>query len=401
MFYVTFSILIISKYLNSAMNYIMKFSIIYILMLLNLLYAECSDLDSTECLQWAEFCEWNEDTDMCQEIGGGGESEYGPYQFSYITESDGLRNGSDYRDGMLYYPIDAELPYGSIVLTPGWGGGSSSMTDWGEFFASHGFIAMTIGPNDEINDSHQQRAEGLLDAITTIKEEELRIDSPLFGMIDTDRFIVSGYSMGGGASQVALTLEELDSHQSIVAAIALNPTIIFEDCDICTDNEYCICLVPEFLDHDIPTLIIAGENEIDELPSYDGLLGQDIYENTPNSTLKMLYEIGDGGHSSAAYPAGEVQEKTLYWAKYHLLEDLSYCDSLLISPNNASQFMTTLQCENNLTYDVNGDGVIDNSDLVLLVVSVLNDNITQNSGDFNYDQNTDIFDILILSDHLQ
>ena len=51
--------------------------------------------------------------------------------------------------------------------------------------------------------------------------------------------------------------------------------------------------------------------------------------------------------------------------------------------------------------DVNGDGVIDNSDLVLLVVSVLNDNITQNSGDFNYDQNTDIIDILILSDHLQ
>ena len=148
-------------------------------------------------------------------------------------------------------------------------------------------------------------------------------------------------------------------------------------------------------------MIIAGENEIDELPSYDGLLGQDIYENTPNSTLKMLYEIGEGGHSSAAYPAGAVQEKTLYWAKYHLLEDLSYCDSLLISPNNASQFMTTLQCETNLTYDVNGDGVIDNSDLVLLVVSVLNENITQNSGDFNYDQNTDIFDILILSDHLQ
>lgn len=157
-----------------------------------------------------------------------------------------------------------------LFLTPGWGGGSSTMSDWGEFFASHGFLSMTIGPNDEINDSHQQRAEGLLDAIETIKEEYWRADSPLLGMVDTSRFIVSGYSMGGGASQVALTLEDFTSNHSIVAAIALNPTIIFEDCDICTDNEYCICLVPEFLDHGIPTLIIAGQNEINELPSYDG-----------------------------------------------------------------------------------------------------------------------------------
>ena len=333
---------------------------------------------------------------MCQEIGGGGESEYGPYQFSYITESDGLRNGSDYRDGMLYYPIDAELPYGSVVLTPGWGGGSSSMSDWGEFFASHGFIAMTIGPNDEINDSHQQRAEGLLDAITTIKEEELRTGSPLFGMINTDRFIVSGYSMGGGASQVALTLEDLEAHQSIVAAIALNPTIIFEDCDICTDNEYCICLVPEFLDHGLPTLIIAGQNEIDELPSYDGLLGQDIYENTPNSNLKMLYEIAGGGHSSAAYPTGAVQEKTLHWAKYHLLEELSYCDSLLISPSNASQFMTTLQCENNITYDVNGDGLLNVLDVVTLVNIILNNDDYILAGDMNQDGALDVLDIVTL-----
>ena len=56
------------------MNYIMKLSIIFIIIFFNMLHAECSDLDSTECLEWAEFCEWNDDTDICQEIGGGGES---------------------------------------------------------------------------------------------------------------------------------------------------------------------------------------------------------------------------------------------------------------------------------------------------------------------------------------
>ena len=41
--------------------------------------------------------------------------------------------------------------------------------------------------------------------------------------MDEDNFIVSGYSMGGGASNAAL----MDG--SIKALISLNPTVIFED----------------------------------------------------------------------------------------------------------------------------------------------------------------------------
>ena len=317
------------------------------------LYSECSDLDYGECLYWSYYCEWNEDTEECQEVGGGGggDTYYGPYEFSSLSESDGLRNGPDYSDGVLFYPMDAEPPYGSIVLTPGWDGGGESMYGWAEFFASHGFIAMAISPNDQVNDSHQQRAEGLLDAIQSIKQEQWRVDSPLFGFIDTTRFIVSGYSMGGGASQIALTLDDFNVTEYIVGAIALNPTIIVEDCDVCADYEYCICLVPEFLEHDIPTIVIAGQNEIDELPSYDGLLGQDIYYNTPETTDKILYEISNGSHGSAAFPSGSVQEKALYWAKYHLTEDISYCDSLLLSPDDASLYVTTIDCSPSVAID--------------------------------------------------
>ena len=371
--------------------------------LFNYIYAECSDLDSTECLQWAEYCEWNEDVGQCQEIGGGGgDTEYGPYEISSLNEGDGLRNGPAYMDGVLYYPIDAEPPYRSVVLTPGWGGGSSSMAEWGEFYASHGFLAMTIGPNDEINDTHEQRAEGLLDAITTIKEEQWRTGSPLVGLIDTNRFMVSGYSMGGGASQIALTLYDSINSQSIVAAIALNPTIIVYDCDNCPPEsaEGCWCFLPEHMIHDTPTLIIAGQNEIDELPEYDGALGQDMYVYTPETTLKMLYEISEGDHGSASFPYGNVLEKTLFWAKYHLMEDLSYCDSLLVSPSNASQFISTLECGSSLAYDINSDGEIDQSDLIMLVVSIVNGNDIEDVGDLNFDQFTDIFDILLLSDFI-
>ena len=367
-------------------------------------FADCSDLDYSDCLYWSSVCEWNEDTEQCQEIGGGvgGDIEYGPYQFSSIDESNGLRNGSDYADGVLYYPLDAEPPYKSVVLTPGHGGGSSSMAMWGEFYASHGFISMTIGPNNEIDDTWEQRAYGLLDAITTVKEEHWRTTSPVLGLVDTNRFIVSGYSMGGGASQIALTIEDPANSQSIVAAIGLNPFISLYDCDNCPPGspEGCWCFLPIHMIHDTPTLIIAGEIEIEEYPAYEGSVGQDIYAYTPETTTKMLYEIESGGHGSAAYPYGDVLEKTLFWAKYHLNEDLSYCDSLLLTPSNASQFISTLECGNLPAYDVNGDGEIDQSDLIMLVVSIMNENNITDIGDFNFDQNTDIFDLLILSDYL-
>jgi pimeloyl-ACP methyl ester carboxylesterase len=377
-------------------------TLVSIIFFINFLKAECSDLDSIECVQWSEYCEWNEETGECTEIGGGGGgSELGPYQIAYLTEADGIRNGPNYNDGRLYYPIGANPPLKSIVLTPGWGGGSSYMVGWAEFFASYGFIAIAIGPNDEINDSHEMRAEGLIDAIETIKEEDYRSDSPLFGLVDHDKFIVSGYSMGGGASQVALVLDHPYVDEAIVAAIALNPTIIFEDCDICSESEYCICLVPEFLEHDIPTLVIAGQNELNELPSYEGLLGQDIYENTPESTLKILYEIESGGHGSAEVSSISVQEKVLQWVNYHLLEDLSYCDSLLSSPNNASQFLTTLECETSISYDLNEDGEINSSDLTSLVIFIMYDNQSINPLDINFDSEVDIFDVLGFSDFIE
>ena len=81
---------------------------------------------------------------------------------------------TDYLDGVLYYPIDAEAPYKSIVFTLWFWRWSGEMSSWAEFFASHGFIAMRIGPNDPINDSHQQRGEGLIDAIESIRQENSR-----------------------------------------------------------------------------------------------------------------------------------------------------------------------------------------------------------------------------------
>ena len=137
--------------------------ILSLVITLSYLLSDCPDLlTQSECDQWPQYCSWNSDSNTCESNSGGGGgsgSGTGPYTYSTITEAQGLRNGPDYRDGVLYYPTNGTPPYKSIVITPGFGGNSSSMGNWGVFFASHGYTAMTIGPNDEINDYHYQRGE--------------------------------------------------------------------------------------------------------------------------------------------------------------------------------------------------------------------------------------------------
>ena len=62
-------------------------------------------------------------------------------------------------------------------------------------------------------------------------------------------------------------------------------------------------------------MIISGENETDDI-GYEGLLGIDIYLNHPDMTTKLLYEIIDGGHSSAIPHSEPVRMKVINWLKF-------------------------------------------------------------------------------------
>ena len=113
------------------------FTLTIFLISINYLQADCSDLDYADCLYWSEYCEWNEDSNECQEIGGGGGgTDWGPYEYLTLTESDGLRDGPDYNYAVLYYPVadsttDLNLPYKSIIMSPGWSDDGSGMDYWG------------------------------------------------------------------------------------------------------------------------------------------------------------------------------------------------------------------------------------------------------------------------------
>ena len=52
-----------------------------------LLVSDCIDLNYDHCIQYAGFCEWNQETSQCENIGGGGgEIEYGPYLYQFLIE---------------------------------------------------------------------------------------------------------------------------------------------------------------------------------------------------------------------------------------------------------------------------------------------------------------------------
>ena len=63
--------------------------IIAVLLISRAIYADCSDLNQSDCEYWSGYCSWNSEQNICEEIGGGGGGgniEYGPFEFALLTE---------------------------------------------------------------------------------------------------------------------------------------------------------------------------------------------------------------------------------------------------------------------------------------------------------------------------
>jgi hypothetical protein len=199
--------------------------------------------------------------------------------------------------------------------------------------------------------------------------------------------------MGGGASHDAAMMDN-----SIKAVISLNPTVIFEDCNLCPASTYegetfCICLVPQFVDHPVPSLIFAGEVEVNELTAYEGMLGQNIYSNLPQDTDKILFEGAGSGHGFAESPYGEVAQYSLNWLKYYALNDQSVCEDMLNTPSTSSQYLTNINCTESILGDVNNDGLINVIDIISIVNLILVSEF-QTNADINSDAQINVLDIV-------
>ena len=326
-----------------------KVFFLIVIYFLQFAFSECSDLNQTDCAAYPDYCTWNEEQNSCEDNGGGGTNN-GPYEYTYLTELDGLQSSDLYSSGFLYYPIDASPPYKSVVLIDAFGS-EPGLINWAQFYASHGYVAMSIGNLDEtLRDSnsdwdYMDRAIALLSAIETVKSENGRQISPLFNMIDTSSFAVSGYSTSGGGAHTALTIDS-----TLKTGILLNPAVAFLDSVNCNAESDYYCLIEEHLNHDVPVLIFAGENEYNELvtpddDAYDNMWALPQYEHVPDDTDKLYFESANEGHGSSIVPSGIVGKQALFWLNFFMKNDESYCDSVITQPDGVSSFLTSIICE--------------------------------------------------------
>ena len=267
---------------------------------------------------------------------------FGPYGVESFREKDGLRNGPKYAGATIYYPVtkDSKIDVlggvegsestaepirseltglSSVVLIPGFMGPERSMSRWGPYLASHGFVVMTIGTNN-LSVNPDARGEALVDGMVTIRAENEREDSPLFKRLDPTRVAVGGWSMGGGGAQVAATLDP-----SIKAVLAL-----------------CPWKPRPYLTHDVPVFFLGGERD-GPAPVKKHALRH--YENLPDATPKLLYEVRRGGHTlplNPRYAGGDVGRFSLAWLKVFVDGDETWRPLLEARPDNASRFLIEL-----------------------------------------------------------
>ena len=249
----------------------------------------------------------------------------GPYAVATLTETDGVRNGPKYAGATIYYPTNATPPYASIAIVPGFSAAPASVQDWGPFYASHGIVAIIIGTNS-LYDLPEARALGLLDALETMKQENLRAASPLLGKLNVNKLAVSGWSMGGGGAQRAAVLDN-----TISAVVAM-----------------CPYLTSPQLNHNVPVLIFSGQYDPIAPPAQHANVH---YNLTPSTTNKLLFEVKNGDHSVANSPTGvggAVGKLALSWLKIYLDENDCYCPVLgtvlVNSASVSSKISQSYQC---------------------------------------------------------
>lgn len=248
----------------------------------------------------------------------------GPYSIDQIDENDGLRNGPQYSGATIFYPQGNMNNLAAIIFVPGYSNTQLTIQNWGYFLASHGIVTMTIGTNSLL-DSHIGRRDALLDAITTLKEENSRLNSPLYNSLDTSRLALGGFSKGAGGAQLAASV-----NHDLKAIVALYPWL---------EN-----ITPADLSHNTPVIIVSGSLDLIAPPS----LHADVhYSYTPDSTDKLKYEVAFATHDPLIGPnagGGDVGVKVLSWLKTYLEEDSCYCPLLLDIPSTATSYLTNIDC---------------------------------------------------------
>jgi dienelactone hydrolase len=215
----------------------------------------------------------------------------GPYHIGYYTalfyvEPYGIytatiRYPAKY-DGWLAPKDTSGSTYPGIAISDG-SFGSRWMIDWiPQQLTSYGYVTICFTPPNTLSMDTQQWAQGFNKAIATLKSENTRCLSPMRWLLNTDKFGVVGYSMGGAG-----VIEAASANPDIDVVVALAPGADEGSLASYFEGTKLACALVS-----VPIQMQVGSNDGNVLPAWvDG-----YYNLIPATTAKEQLEITGGNH---------------------------------------------------------------------------------------------------------
>ncbi len=197
-------------------------------------------------------------------------SENGAYpQCSYTK---GLGN-SGYAGATLYYPCPKKNgPFAATTLTGGFAVFKEQMTWLSEYLVTHGYIVLAMDPVDNLGINASWQTAHMAGVDQLIKENE-NPNSPIYGMVKTDKLQIMGFSKGGGGVLLAAS----DLGDKIASVQALAPFM---------DGDYDLS--------GIQSAAICYTSTDDRIVPQVNVL--DMYEQIPNTVDKSLAYFDELDH---------------------------------------------------------------------------------------------------------
>ncbi len=233
-------------------------------------------------------------------------NQMGPHAFDSYTM--GIDDPA-YDSAVMYYPTDADPPFGAVVFSPGFTATKEQYeTFLGPLLASHGIAIMLTTPTTTA-DLPDQRAVDLQAGIAVVQKENTRDGSPLKGKLATDRICITGHSMGGGGTMIAAnTLGNM-----IRCAVPLQPWepgLVFPMVSA-------------------PIMFIAAQADTVAAVAQNAL---PFYQSVPDTVPKYYVEFSGASHFLTTNDLGtsyDGQSKYMIaFYKVYLEDDMRYLDVL-------------------------------------------------------------------------
>ncbi len=177
-------------------------------------------------------------------------------------------------------------PYPVVLTSSGFLGARWNHTWLAEHLTSHGYVTVTITPPMSASSNATQWANAFIGAIDMLEEQNARQHGAVYAIADMSRIGVSGFSMGGGG-----TIEATSMDSRITAAAPLAPVALEDE-----DQWWYDGVIEEIkiaaANIKVPTMMILGSNDrFIYNPEVKG-----YYDLLPETTPKAFLEVDGANH---------------------------------------------------------------------------------------------------------